>query len=52
VNDFKFKDCRDCRFVGNGDKSAECKDCHSGENFEEFYPDTVDLMEYDDGEYE
>lgn len=47
MNDLKFADCRDCIFASGGFK---CDECDSGENFEEFMPDLVDMMGEDDGE--
>lgn len=44
MNDFKFRDCRDCRFVGRGLNAPECRECNSGENFEEALLDTLDMM--------
>lgn len=44
MNDFKFKDCRDCCFVGRGMNAGECRTCHSGENFEEAMMDSIEMM--------
>lgn len=48
MNDFKFKDCRDCAHVGRGVLTNECHTCHSGENFEEFVADTLNMMGVED----
>lgn len=50
MNNFKFSDCRDCKYMGFGSQIRECVACTHGQNFEENVPDIVDLMELFDDE--